>query len=1156
MHSRLDDKLPAEPGQRLTWDNVFGAAGGYLAAQAAAAHDGPVLIVANDAEDAVRWQNEVAFFSTHGADGIDLFPDWETLPYDVFSPHPDIVSERLATLRALGRLRRGVLVVSVTALMQRLAPPEYVEAHSIVLAAGEVFDTHRERDRLQAAGYTAVNTVENRGEFAIRGSLMDIFPAGAPNPIRIDLMDDEIESLRLFDADTQRTIERVAGIRMLPAKEFPFDDAGIARFRNRWHETFDVDVRACSIYRDVSAGLPPGGIEYYLPFFFDRLATLFDYLRPDTLVLHRSDVVAAATQFRQNVENRYESLAYDIERPILPPDRLFLTPERLRKRLQNHPRIALGDRPRAKARRRSRMLPDLQANARLRQPAQSLKDFIAANRSERFLFTAESAGRREVLSDFLARAGIRAEGFPALADFLSSDAPCGIATAPLHDGLWADGLIVVTESRIFGHRPTSERVSGARVIDPDQIVRDLSELSTGAPVVHLEHGIGRYLGLQTLSVDGYASEFLTLEYAGGDKLYVPVTSLHLVTRYTGAGDAGAPLHRLGSDQWERAKRRAAGKAVDVAAELLNIHARRAARQSLPLAFDQAEYDRFARQFPFELTADQARTIDTVVDELASEKATDRLVCGDVGFGKTEVAMRAAFATVLAGKQVVVLVPTTLLAQQHLDTFSDRFADWPVQIEAVSRLRTDGETAAIRERMEAGRIDILIGTHKLLGRSFRFDDLGLVVIDEEHRFGVRQKERLKALRAEVDMITLTATPIPRTLNMAMSGIRDLSIIATPPARRLSIKTFVQQKRNHIVREAINRELMRGGQVFYVHNEVRTIERVAGEVSELAPGARVGIGHGQMPKRSLEQVMKDFHQRQLNVLVCTTIIENGIDIPNANTIVIERADKFGLAQLHQLRGRVGRSHRQAYAYFLTPHPSAMTPDSVKRLEAVQAAGDLGVGFALATRDLEIRGAGELLGDEQSGQIESIGFSLYMELLRRAVQAIQSGHVPNLDAPLEPVSQEVNLHCSTLIPEDYLPDAHTRLLMYKRIANASTAGELEALQVEMIDRFGLLPVPLKQLFRVTELKLRLNPLGIVKFDLGERGGAVKVGDATPIDPASVVALVQRDPATYRLGSDSQLRILKPVPELQDRFTFAERLLDLLAPRESFGSHLAAGG
>ena len=1156
MDSRLVDKLPSEPGQRLTWDNVFGAAGGYLAARAAAAHDGLVLVVANDAEDAVRWQHEVAFFAGEGAGGIVLFPDWETLPYDVFSPHADIVSERLATLRALGQMRRGVLVASVTALMQRLAPPAYVEAHSFVLAAGDRFDTLGERARLEAAGYTAVDTVESRGEFAIRGSLMDIFPAGAPNPIRIDMLDDEIESLRLFDPETQRTVEQVTSLRMLPAKEFPFDAAGIARFRNRWHETFDVDVRACSVYRDVSAGIPPGGIEYYLPFFFDGLATLFDYLPPDTLILHRTDIGAAAERFRSDIENRYESLAYDIERPILPPDSLYLTAQRLHGRLREHARVALADREKPRARRRSRMLPDLQANVRLKEPARPLKDFIAANPSERYLFTAESAGRREVLSEFLARAGIRADAFPALSDFLSSAAPFGIATAPLNQGLWADGLVVVTESQVFGHRPTGERVSGARVIDPDQIVRDLSELATGAPVVHLEHGIGRYLGLMTLSVDGYASEYLMLEYAGGDKLYVPVTSLHLITRYAGAGDAGAPLHRLGSDQWEKAKRRAAAKAVDVAAELLNIHARRAARQSLPLKFDNSEYERFARQFTFELTEDQARAIDAVIDDLASEKATDRLVCGDVGFGKTEVAMRAAFATVLAGRQVVVLVPTTLLAQQHLDTFSDRFADWPVQIEAVSRLRTDRETAAIRERMATGRLDILIGTHKLLGPSFRFDDLGLVVIDEEHRFGVRQKERLKALRAEVDVITLTATPIPRTLNMAMSGIRDLSIIATPPARRLSIKTFIQEKRNHIVREAINRELMRGGQVFYVHNEVRTIDRAAAEVSELAPSARVGIGHGQMAKRALEQVMKDFHQRQLNVLVCSTIIENGIDIPNANTIVIDRADRFGLAQLHQLRGRVGRSHRQAYAYLLTPHPSAMTADSVKRLEAVQAAGDLGVGFALASRDLEIRGAGELLGAEQSGQIESIGFSLYMELLRRAVSAIQAGQVPNLDAPLEPVSQEVNLHCSTLIPEDYLPDVHTRLLMYKRIANAANAADLEALQVEMIDRFGLLPVPLKQLFRVTELKLRLNPLGIVKFDLGERGGVVKVSGTTSIDPAGVVALVQREPATYGLGGDSQLRIQKALPEPKDRFAFAERLIGLLAPADPYPGHLAAGG
>ena len=1162
-------ELPAKPNERVAWQNVFGAAAGCLAARAAAAHGGLTLIVANDAEDAARWRDQITFFRVRADEAITLFPDWETLPYDVFSPHPDIVAERLTALRGLaagsessaaferGRIPSGgVLIASVTALMQRLAPPEYVQAQSFVLAEGNRLDTHRERARLQAAGYAAVQTVENRGEFAIRGSLMDVFPTGAAHPIRIDLMDDEIESLRLFDADTQRTIERVARIDMLPAKEFPLDEASIAGFRNRWHQTFDVDARACSLYRDICAGLPPGGIEYYLPLFFDGLATLFDYLPANTLVVHRSGLADAAKRFWREIESRHESLAYDIERPVLPPERLFLPAPTLHGHLREHPRLVLDDRPKPKARRRSRMLPGLIANARLNDPAQPLKDFLAANPDERLLFTAESAGRREVLADFLRKAGIDAVTFASLGAFLDDGARFGIATASLDEGLWIDGLIVVTESQIFGHGPTRERVRGTRVVDPDQIVRDLTELSIGAPVVHLEHGIGRYRGLQTLNVDGQAGEYLTLEYAGGDKLYAPVTSLHLITRYSGASEAAAPLHRLGSDQWEKAKRRAAGKAADVAAELLNIHARRAARQSVALVFDGDEYRRFAHQFPFELTSDQAQAIDAVLDDLAAEKATDRLVCGDVGFGKTEVAMRAALITVLAGKQVVMLVPTTLLAQQHFDTFSDRFADWPIQIEAVSRLRTDRETANIQERMRTGRIDILIGTHKLLGPSFQFDDLGLVIIDEEHRFGVRQKERLRALRAEVDVIALTATPIPRTLNMAMSGIRDLSIIATPPARRLSIKTFIQEKRNHMVREAINRELMRGGQVFYVHNEVRSIDRAAAEVAELAPGARVGIGHGQMPKRSLEQVMKDFHQRRLNVLVCTTIIENGIDIPNANTIVIDRADKFGLAQLHQLRGRVGRSHRQAYAYLLTPHPSAMTADSVKRLEAVQAAGDLGVGFALATRDLEIRGAGELLGEEQSGQIESIGFALYMELLQRAVQAIQSGHIANLDTPLEAVSQEVDLHCATLIPEDYLADVHMRLIMYKRIANAASAAELEALQVEMIDRFGLLPVALKQLFRVTALKLRLQPLGIVKLDLGERGGTVKVGTASAIDPAQVAALVQREPATYRLSGNSTLRIVEPLPELEDRFAFAERLLDRLAPRAAFDSHLAAGG
>ena len=1153
--------LPAKPGAPLVWDNLFDAAAGQLAVQAAAAHGGLTLIVANDAADGRRWAEQAAFFAGDDA-AIRRFPDWETLPYDAFSPHPDIISERLAALGGLagaarqsGPLAGGILVASVPALMQRAPPLAFVDGHSFSFAEGDRFNMRSERARLEAAGYLAAETVRNRGEFAVRGSLVDIFPMGAAHPIRVDLLDEEIESLRIFAADTQMTLERIHSVRLLPAREFPFDEASIRAFRNRWHQAFEVDVRRCGVYQDVSAGIAPNGIECYLPLFFDGLATLFDYLPADTLVIHRRDLASAAQRFWSEVESRQESLGHDLERPILEPTQLFLPPAELHGRLKAHRRLAFGSREDPKAKRRSRPLPDLQANPRLKNPARALTEFIAAHPEQRILFSAESAGRRELLEEFLARAGIRPEPCAGWPSFLASSARFGFAIAPLDQGLWSDALALVTESQIFGRRPSAAaRAGSARAMDPEQLIRNLTELSIGAPIVHIEHGVGRYQGLQILGEEEDACEYLCIEYDGGDRLYVPATSLHLVGRYSGADDALAPLHRLGSEQWEKAKRRAAEKAADVAAELLDLYARRAARRSAPLAFERRECERFASQFPFELTPDQAQAIDAALDDLGSERPADRLICGDVGFGKTEVAMRAAFAAVLAGKQVAVLAPTTLLVQQHFDSFRDRFANWPVQIEAASRLRSERKLQATRERLAAGQLDILIGTHKLLSPSFRFADLGLVVIDEEHRFGVRQKERLRALRAQVNVLALTATPIPRTLNMAMSGIRDLSIIATPPARRLSIRTFVREKSGGLIREAIERELLRGGQVFYVHNEVRSIERVAEELAALAPEARIGIGHGQMGKRELEAVMRGFYRRQLNLLVCTTIIENGIDIPNANTILIDRADKFGLAQLHQLRGRVGRSHRQAYAYLLTPHPSAMSGDSVKRLAAVQAAGELGVGFALATQDLEIRGAGELLGEEQSGQIESIGFSLYMDLLKRTVQAMRAGKTPNLEAPLHPVGQEVNLHCATLIPEDYLPDVHSRLLLYKRIANAGNQEELDQLQAETIDRFGLLPPALKQLFQVTALKLKLNPLGILRLELGEQGGKLEAGADAALDPQAVVALAQREPATYRLDA-AGLHIQRSLPNLEDRFAFAAGLLEQLRPQAPFEVRPAAG-
>jgi transcription-repair coupling factor (superfamily II helicase) len=898
------------------------------------------------------------------------------------------------------------------------------------------------------------------------------------------------------------------------------------------------------VYQDVSSYIAPNGVEYYLPLFFEKLDSLFDYLPQDAIFVLEAGAMAAADTYLTEVEGRYESLRYDIERPILEPSTLYLAAQELRQNLNRGKRIFLNESNAKHAVEfASQAMPDLHINARLAQPSHALQQFLLGSQRP-VLFIAESAGRREVFDELLRKSSIQTLNVNSFEAYLDSDSHC-ISVSPIIEGLLIDDAIIITENEILGKRPTEgKKDNNRKVIDPDQIVRNLTELSMGSPVVHIEHGVGRYLGLETLQIDSADYEFLMLGYAGGAKLYVPVTSLHLIGRYAGADEEHAPLHRLGSDQWDRAKRRAAEKVIDVAAELLDIYARRELRKSHSLKPSESEYAAFAAEFPFEVTSDQGTAIEETLADMAMERAMDRLVCGDVGFGKTEVAMRAAFAAVQSGKQVVMLVPTTLLAQQHYDTLVDRFANWPVTIDVASRSKTAPEIDEIAIKTANGKMDILIGTHKLLSPQFKFNDLGLVIVDEEHRFGVRQKERLRAIRAEVDVLTLTATPIPRTLNMSLSGIRDLSVIATAPAKRLSIKTFVQQRSEQGVREAISRELMRGGQVFFLHNEVRSIEQTAETIRELVPEARVGIGHGQLRKNELEEVMSEFYHRRLNVLVCSTIIETGIDIPNANTIIIERADKFGLAQLHQLRGRVGRSHRQAYAYLLTPEPRSMTADAVKRLEAIEASGDLGVGFTLATQDMEIRGAGELLGDDQSGQIESIGFSMYMDMLNRAVNALRSGQVPDRDMPLEPVSQEINLHVPTLIPDDYLPDVQTRLILYKRISAAASQLDLDNLQVEIIDRFGLLPPAMKNLFQVTGLKIIAQSLGIIKLDLGEERGKLEFSKTTKVDPMEIVKLVQQESQIFKLDGASTLRIEKDLGEFTERVEFSIELFNRLAP------------
>ncbi|MFZ3155126.1 transcription-repair coupling factor, partial [Pseudomonas sp.] len=971
-------------------------------------------------------------------------------------------------------------------------------------------------------------------------------PMGSSLPYRIDLFDDEIETLRTFDPETQRSIDKVESIKLLPAREFPLEKKAVSDFRGRFRERFDVDFRRCPIYQDLSTGITPAGIEYYLPLFFEETATLFDYLPADTQVFSLPGIEKAAEHFWTDARSRYEERRVDPERPLLPPADIFLPVEDCFARLKNWPRVVVSqddiEEGVGRLRFNAKALPDLAIQAKAGEPLAALRRFIEEYPG-RVLFCAESAGRREVLLELLARLKLKPNEFDSWPAFTTSNERLGICIAPLDDGLLLEDLALVAESPLFGQRVMQRRRREKSRDGGDNVIKNLTELREGAPVVHIDHGVGRYLGLVTMEFDGQAAEFLALMYAEEAKLYVPVASLHLIARYTGSDDALAPLHRLGSEIWQKAKRKAAEQVRDVAAELLDIYARRAAREGYAFADPKADYATFSAGFPFEETPDQQAAIEAVYNDMLTAKPMDRLVCGDVGFGKTEVAMRAAFIAVHGGKQVAVLVPTTLLAQQHYNSFRDRFADWPVKVEVMSRFKSAREVSEAMQQLAEGKVDIVIGTHKLLQDDVKFNNLGLVIIDEEHRFGVRQKEQLKTLRSEVDILTLTATPIPRTLNMAVAGMRDLSIIATPPARRLSVRTFVMEQNNPTIKEALLRELLRGGQVYYLHNDVKTIEKCAADLAELVPEARIGIGHGQMRERELEQVMGDFYHKRFNVLIASTIIETGIDVPSANTIIIERADKFGLAQLHQLRGRVGRSHHQAYAYLLTPPRKQMTDDAQKRLEAISGAQDLGAGFLLATHDLEIRGAGELLGDGQSGQIQAVGFTLYMEMLERAVKSIRKGEQPNLDQPLGG-GPEINLRVPALIPEDYLPDVHTRLILYKRIANAADEDGLKELQVEMIDRFGLLPEPTKNLVRMTLLKLQAEKLGIKKVDAGPQGGRIEFAADTCVDPLTLIKLIQSAPNRYKFEGATMFKIQVPMERPEERFHTLEALFERLTP------------
>ncbi len=1120
-------------------------------ARAAQAHAGPLLLVTRDNHGA---HQAVADLQTLLGDDAALpvvpFPDWETLPYDQFSPHPDIISQRLAALHRLPALARGIVVVPVQTLLQRLAPLSYIVGGSFDLEVGQRLDMDAEKRRLESAGYRNVPQVMDPGDFAVRGGLLDVYPMGAGAPLRIELLDEDIDSIREFDPESQRSLDKVGAVKMLPGREVPMDEASLAKVLATLRERFDVDTRRSPLYQDLKAGVPPSGIEYFLPLFFNTTATLFDYLPEGFLTVLAPGVGEAADAFWTQTRSRYEQRRHDIERPLLPPEDIYQSPDGLREQFNRQPRVevwpadhpriaeaqALGDQP----------LPPLPVAAKDAPAGQALKSFLD-HYPGRVLVAADSPGRREALLEVLQAADLRPPVVPGLPAFLADDAPrFAITVAPLDDGfaLSEPALAVLTERQLFPERAGQARRTRRAGREQEAIIRDLGELTEGAPIVHEDNGVGRYRGLIAMDVGGMPGEFLEIEYAKGDRLYVPVAQLHLISRYSGASPETAPLHSLGGEQWAKAKRKAAEKVRDVAAELLEIQARRQARAGLALDIDRAMYEPFAAGFPFEETPDQLAAIEATLRDLQSSQPMDRVVCGDVGFGKTEVAVRAAFAAASGGKQVAVLVPTTLLAEQHYRNFRDRFADYPLKVEVLSRFKSTKEIRAELDKVAEGGIDVIVGTHRLLQPDVKFKDLGLVIVDEEQRFGVRQKEALKAMRANVHLLTLTATPIPRTLNMAMAGLRDLSIIATPPPNRLAVQTFVTQWDNAQLREAFQRELSRGGQLYFLHNDVESMGRMQRELSELVPEARIGMAHGQMPERELEKVMLDFQKQRFNVLLASTIIESGIDIPNANTIIINRADRFGLAQLHQLRGRVGRSHHRAYAYLVVPDKRSITPDAQKRLDAIASMDELGAGFTLATHDLEIRGAGELLGEDQSGQMAEVGFSLYTELLERAVRSIKAGKLPDLDSGEEVRGAEVELHVPALIPEDYLPDVHTRLTLYKRISSARDSVALRELQVEMIDRFGLLPDAAKHLFAIAELKLQANALGIRKLELGENGGRIVFEAKPDIDPMAVIQLIQKQPKLYQMDGPDKLRIRHPLPESADRFNAARALLTTLRP------------
>lgn len=1131
-------------GDKRWIGQLQGSAAALLFNEISKQHKQLFILVARNSQHLAQLESELEFYGVKPT----IFPDWEILPYDRLSPHQDIVSERLAILSNMPQ--QGVLLVSASTLAQRVAPTSWVLGEHFDIQVGQKFDIEKQKLRLIQAGYHLVDTVYDHGEFAVRGSIMDIFASGQNAPIRIDLFDDEIESLKFFDPETQRTTQNLEQFSVLPAKEFPLKEAR-SLFRDRYAESFPTaNPKKNPIYQDVLEGIASPGIEFYLPLFFDKAliqnqSTLMAYLPQNGIVITDNGLDEGLAHFWKEVIRRYEDRRHNVDHPILPPDELFLAPNLVLEQLNKFARIiasseTVEDRAGA-INLDTEIPPRLAVDPKQEKPFHAVKQYLDAV-NHPVLLVAESAGRRETLKDALRPFLGDIPNVESFADFQQSLQAIAITNAPLDRGLVIRGqLSVISENQLYEHRVVQRRRKRQQEVSEEFLIKSLTELSIGAPVVHIDYGVGRYAGLITLNIDDQEHEFLQLDYADAAKVYVPVTNLHLISRYSGGDPDLAPLHKLGTDAWNKAKRKVLEQIHDVAAELLHIQARRQSKPGISFELDHSLYMQFVSGFAYEETLDQANAIEATLHDMQLAKPMDRLVCGDVGFGKTEVAMRAAFVAVQNNKQVAVLVPTTLLAQQHYESFKDRFADWPVRIEVLSRFGSSKTHLKTLEDLADGKVDIVVGTHKILQENVQFKNLGLMIVDEEHRFGVRDKERIKAMRADVDMLTLTATPIPRTLNMAFSGMRDLSIIATPPARRLAVKTFVQEHTAESVKEAILRELLRGGQVYFLHNEVESIERAAESLRELVPEARVAVAHGQMRERELEQVMQQFYHKEYNVLVCSTIIETGIDVPNANTILIERADKLGLAQLHQLRGRVGRSHHQAYAYLLVPSLKGLKGDAEKRLDAIQRAATLGAGFMLATEDLEIRGAGELLGEQQSGSMQAIGYSLYMEMLEKATKAIQKGKTPNFDAPLS-LTAEINLHMPALIPDEYLGDVHQRLMFYKRISNTDTQEKLDNIRMELIDRFGIPPQPVKQLFAVHQLRLKAELLGITKIDINTNGGHIEFSQDTPVQAMSIINMMQKHPTFFRMEGGQRLKVMVMLDDFQKRIQFINDLLESL--------------